>query len=391
MYKNTIITLENGLKVGFVKTDIPNIFCVHIRGAAGSNIENYLNIGTAHLLEHILFDNRYVECINTEGSKSIGICSRDDVVYGFKTLYSNLTNILEFINSLLSQKLYSSIHIDKHKDDVINEICRHNTNLEKILIRSIYKGLFPNHRISEWNTGTPEHVQKISNNDLAAFYRSYYTTTNFVIQFCGNFNQSSRENILEYLGNIPKLGDLNIRYNQLEKNNLANTTVIRNEATLLNLCKINFYSASLNDTIKYPFTLLANMLERHLNKQNNLPHKVKVSQYASASYGILDIYSKGNNDDIQVLIRNIFNYLNNFTIDDYNLNTAKKQTINTFLLNTDKLTNMTDFYSEQLLHVKKTLNVKQEHQNIMNCSVAAVENALNYIKSQEPKITLLLK
>ncbi|NMB69917.1 insulinase family protein [candidate division WWE3 bacterium] len=392
-YDIQVFTLNNGLKIGFVDCQSAPYACVHLRGLAGSNYETSSIIGAAHLLEHVLVDNGDIRDLS-QSSKIIAICSRDDVIYGFKTLQGNVINVIHVIKRLLNAKTISNGNLELHKNNVKNEIFRHTTNPEKYITRLIYKTLFPNSRLAILNTGDITHVDKLTCSDLESFYCSRYKPNRFVVTVSGHFSDKMKDQIIQQMSEI----ETNTRntqpvrdYVKLEPLRGQFTQHIKVENMVGGLIKYDFYGKTVDNDQKYALTVLCKCLENRLavSKIAQELYKLTCNNFSTGSYGFIDIFMAASNTNYSKYVQQVYELIQNYEPDFNELEKTKKEIVARFILSIEKISNLTDYYSELLLHGRENQTMKYEINQIQQIDREKIGIALDFIRLQTPKITVM--
>lgn len=387
-YKIVKQTLNNGLKVGFIDYPTGNICCVHIRGKVGSNYETTENIGSSHLLEHILLDSLIPNKLTCNGSKVVGITSRDDVIFGFKILNNNINEVINFTDQLLRNRIVIPDNIDSYKNIVNSEIFRHKNTPEKYITRLIYKSLFPKDRISIFNTGDSSHIAHLTTAHLVDFYKQNYSPNNFVVFVVGNLNNNIRHKVIQTLSTIPSEGKAGNKIVKLNRNN--NCTVQVEDISGLPGClvKVNYFGYTINESDKYPLLLLSEAINQLIRYTNT--YKIACSCFSTASYGFLDISCGLTSKDWQKYSEELVNIVENIKINSRLFKQLKTRLVTRFLLSLDKMTSLTDYYSELLLFGNEDLDIKYEINAIKNTKLEDMVRVKKSITDQSPKITVLV-
>jgi len=384
---------ENGLIVGFL--DIPHSphLCIHIRGLAGSNYENDSEIGTAHLLEHIIVDSPAFADLSGQ-AKIVAICSRDDVIYGIKLPSENILKILPLIRTIFESDLPGLTNLEKHKMIVNNEITRHRSNPEKLITRAIYRILYPDTRLAVFNSGTPESIEQTTPETLRKFYFKMYQPKYFVVTITGNISTENKAMLLNYLSKIYSSNTKSKperTYRVFNQNGCKASQIIKIGNTGMEHIKYDFHSVTFRNDYKYAFCVTAEIFNTQLAllQEKEGIYRTSCTNFSTGSYGIFDFYINSNTQKASEVHQLIFENLQRITPSDKNVQAAKSSILNRFLLSIDKISNLTDYSSEILLHGNTQQDMNYEINKIRNVDVDQIEYILQNLRNQSPKITVL--
>lgn len=208
--------LPNGLHVVLSEDHTAPIVAVNLWYHVGSANERLERTGFAHLFEHMLFQgsehvdaNEHFELVQRAGGTLNGSTWLDRTNY-YETLPSNqlaLALWLEadrmgrYLPGLTQQKLDTQRDVVKNERRWSVDNQPYGTWWEKLPALC-----FPeDHPFHHSLIGSMEHLSDASLDDVADFFRTYYTPDNAVLTVAGDLDHTETKRLIEeYFGPIPK-------------------------------------------------------------------------------------------------------------------------------------------------------------------------------------------
>lgn len=207
--------LPNGLVVILSEDHSAPIVAVNLWYHVGSANEREGRTGFAHLFEHMLFQgsehvgaNEHFELVQRAGGTLNGSTWLDRTNY-FETLPSNQLAIGLWLEADRMGALLPAMtqeKLDTQRDVVKNERRwsvdnqPYGTWWEKLPALAFP----PSHPFHHSLIGSMEHLSEASLDDVAEFFRTFYTPDNAVLTLSGDFDPAAaRQLIAQYFGPIP--------------------------------------------------------------------------------------------------------------------------------------------------------------------------------------------
>ncbi len=208
--------LSNGLVVVLSEDHSAPIVAVNLWYHVGSANERAGRTGFAHLFEHMLFQgsahvgaNEHFELIQRAGGTLNGSTWLDRTNY-FETVPSNQLALALWLEADRMGALLPAMTQDKldtQRDVVKNE---RRWSVDNQPYGTWWERLsaltFPaDHPFHHSLIGSMEHLSEASLDDVAAFFRTYYTPDNAVLTIAGDFDEATANALIaEYFGPIPR-------------------------------------------------------------------------------------------------------------------------------------------------------------------------------------------
>jgi zinc protease len=207
--------LPNGLFVTFSEDHTAPIVAVNLWYHVGSANERPGRTGFAHLFEHMLFQgsadveaNEHFELVSRAGGTLNGSTWLERTNY-FETVPSNQLEIALWLEANRMGKLLPAMtqqKLDNQRDVVMNE---RRWSMDNQPYGSWMEKLpalcFPEtHPFHHSLMGSMDDLAAASLDDVAEFFRTYYTPDNAVLSIAGDFDRDVARRMIEtYFGPIP--------------------------------------------------------------------------------------------------------------------------------------------------------------------------------------------
>lgn len=210
------LTLPNGLHVVLSEDHTAPIVAVNLWYHVGSANERAGRTGFAHLFEHMLFQgsanvaaNEHFECVQRAGGTLNGSTWLDRTNY-YETVPSNQLALALWLEADRMARLLPAMtqpKLDTQRDVVKNERRwsvdnqPYGTWWEKLPALCFP----PTHPFHHSLIGSMDDLDAASLDDIAEFFRTYYTPDNAVLTIAGDFEGAEARRLVEaYFGPIPR-------------------------------------------------------------------------------------------------------------------------------------------------------------------------------------------
>lgn len=207
--------LDNGLHVILHVDRSAPVVATSIMYDVGSKHEDPNATGTAHYLEHLMFEgsknidrgefSNYVQAAGGELNANTSF----DRTYYFETLPSNQLELglwLESERLMHAVAANSEEGLETQRDVVIEERKQRIDNRPYGDAREVIKNkLFQDHAYQHPLIGYMDHLENLEASDLNAIYDTYYVPNNAVLVVAGDIDIDSTKRMVEkYYGSIPR-------------------------------------------------------------------------------------------------------------------------------------------------------------------------------------------
>ena len=209
-------TLPNGLRVVLSQDHATPVVAVNLWYHVGSANERHGRTGFAHLFEHMLFQgsaqvaaNEHFELVQRAGGTLNGSTWLDRTNY-FETMPSHQLELALWLEADRMARLLPAMtqeKLDTQRDVVKNE---RRWSVDNQPYGTWWERLpalcFPSeHPFHHSLIGSMEDLSEASLEDVAAFFRTYYTPDNAVLTIAGDFDVTTARAMVErHFGSIPR-------------------------------------------------------------------------------------------------------------------------------------------------------------------------------------------
>ncbi|MBR6754770.1 MAG: insulinase family protein [Clostridia bacterium] len=191
-------TLDSGFSVYIIPKDLPTSYamvCCDFGNADRKYTldgeEFTLPSGTAHFLEHKMFENAdgsdaFLE-FDRFGGNANAFTSFENTCYYFSCTENFFEN-LEILLKSVSSVNFTDESIEKEKKIIAREIMMYEDSPTSAMMRNLYKALYHNHPIVSPISGTLETISEITKETLFKAYNDFYIPSNMSLCVCGNID-----------------------------------------------------------------------------------------------------------------------------------------------------------------------------------------------------------
>lgn len=198
-------TLDSGFSVYIVPKDLPTTYalvCCDFGNADRHYLldgaEYSLPSGTAHFLEHKMFENAdgsdaFLE-FDRFGGNANAFTSFENTCYYFSCTENFFEN-LEILLKSVSSVNFTDESVEKEKKIIAREIMMYEDSPTSAMMRNLNKALYHNHPIVSPISGTLETIDTITKETLFKAYNDFYVPSNMSLCVCGNVDS---EKVLDF-------------------------------------------------------------------------------------------------------------------------------------------------------------------------------------------------
>ncbi|MDH5479264.1 MAG: insulinase family protein [Nitrosomonas sp.] len=207
---------SNGARVYFVENHELPILDINVEFSAGSSTDTRDKSGRASLTQRLLSlgagglsEDQITNALADVGAQLEGHFDLDRAGLSLRTLSSDRERkqALDIFSRIIQHPKFPQDVIDREKTRSIAGLKEAYTKPSYIAGRELMKMLYGNHPYGLNSAGEIVTLNAIQQNDLIAFYQSYYTAKNAVIAIIGDVNQREAAAIAEQLTkHLPKTG-----------------------------------------------------------------------------------------------------------------------------------------------------------------------------------------
>ena len=204
--------LDNGLKVLLFPDLSKPTITVNITYLVGSRHENYGETGMAHLLEHLVFKGTpknpdLDKQFNQRGARSNGTTWLDRTNYYelFQASEDNLAWAIAMEADRMVNSFIRKSDLDTEMTVVRNEYEMGENSPFGVLLKRLQSVAYDWHSYGRSTIGNRSDIENVKEENLRAFYRTYYQPDNAVLLVAGKFDETKALALVaDAFGRIPK-------------------------------------------------------------------------------------------------------------------------------------------------------------------------------------------
>lgn len=205
----TVITHRSGLTVCLSNKDFNTSYAV-LGVGFGSLFENCavngkvytFPDGTAHFLEHKMFENPDGEDtflkFSRVGAEANAYTGPEQTCYLF-SLPDHTEDALEILMKSILSPFFTQKSVNSEKSIVIEELKMYRDDPEETVRNALLHAMYKNNRVQKNICGTVTSVKRITAESLFEAYNLFYTPSNMVLSLCGKFDKEKVCTILDRL------------------------------------------------------------------------------------------------------------------------------------------------------------------------------------------------
>lgn len=155
-------------------------------------------IGTAHFMEHEMFDLkddislRFAEY----GSECNAFTTFDRTVYSFSTL-NNLNECIKLLLELVQTKKYTEESINNERNNIIQEIKMYDNIINNVHYNESLRSIYHNNLIRNEISGYENTINLINKDILDLCFDAFYHPSNMCLVVVGNFEYEDIINVIK--------------------------------------------------------------------------------------------------------------------------------------------------------------------------------------------------
>lgn len=205
---------KSGAKVLFVENHSLPIVDISVTFPAGSAYDAPAKSGTANLTRGLmslgaggLNEETISKSMADIGAQQSGSLDDDSASFKLRTLSSDKeqNSALAIFGKILQQPEFPAAVLNREKTRVIAALQEATTQPESLADKAFSKALYGAHPYAMRSSGEVDTVDKISRDDLQAFYQAHYAANGAVVALIGDINRARAEQIAESLtAQLPK-------------------------------------------------------------------------------------------------------------------------------------------------------------------------------------------
>lgn len=209
------IILSNGLRLLLEYMPQLHSASVGLWVDTGSAREDISQWGVSHLLEHMLFKGtpgrtslQLSAAMDDVGGVLNAFTAKEQTCYYTKSLDEYFELSLDLLSDMACRSLIDGGELERERQVVTEEINMYEDTPDELVLDLFNSTLWPQHSYGRSISGTVDSVAALSREEVAAYWRSRYTTANTVLAVAGNITpERAREQAEKYFSALSAAAD----------------------------------------------------------------------------------------------------------------------------------------------------------------------------------------
>ncbi|MEI8175684.1 MAG: pitrilysin family protein [Candidatus Omnitrophota bacterium] len=323
----TTETLENGLRLILLEDHSLPIFSLNAFGLGGVRSESASTSGISALVANTLTCGTPTRTENEVSSQIEGCGASLDLFSGnnsfgltSSSLSSESTRLIDIASDILVNPLFPADKVDREKKKAMASIDAIRDDIYQTGIRTLKHLLYRRHPYRFSNAGSRSSIERLTREDLAAYYRSYYTPASMVLAVAGDIDKKAVIGRLnEKLKNFKKSAAPPIVV-QPEKARIRSREVSRPINKEQSLCLLGYLGTSIYNHDQYVLEVLASVmsgmngrLSESIRKERGLAYTLDTRSIPGLEKGIIIFYIGTTRDKLTTAREELFKQIDLLT------------------------------------------------------------------------------
>jgi predicted Zn-dependent peptidase len=187
-------TLPNGIRILFKPSPFTITHCCFIVNA-GSRDEMPGQEGLAHFIEHLLFKeterrntNQILNRLELVGADLNAYTTKEYTCIHASLLNQHLERSMDLFEDILFHSTFPDEEQEKERGVILDEIASYLDQPEEAIQDDFEELLFKNDPFGKNILGTPETVSRMNSEDMRAFIKANYSTSEMIFAVHGNYD-----------------------------------------------------------------------------------------------------------------------------------------------------------------------------------------------------------
>ncbi|MEA1909707.1 MAG: pitrilysin family protein [Patescibacteria group bacterium] len=399
--------LANNLRV--LHLPLPNTSSVYISltGKVGRRAELGNEIGSAHFLEHLLFDGtakrptsfELSNFIEQYGGQMNGSTGTEMAKYWVKLLDKYTEEGFEYLSDIFFNS--SLLEIDREKKIIAQEAKMKEDNKDDQLRRLTRSILYPNQAMGRTIFDETSNTLNMTKEVLVSYFNRVYVSQNFVLTIAGNIDRRKAISLAKKYFNQFQEGN-EVIFEKANFKKQETVKIVHNNNLKQSKLSVNYRGYSFGSDEEQFVKLLniilgqglSSRLRNRIRNDLHLAYSIKSRANHASDCGFLSIDASTDESNIQKALDEIFKTISKLLengITDEELVRAKNKLLSAILFNLENMQYYAEYFTNQLLLKGKIENLDKRFNKIQSASKKDLMRVANYIFSGSPKIVLLTK
>ncbi len=194
-YQKTV--LNNGVRVVTEYLPYSESYALGICVKAGAR-DDFENLpGITHFLEHIIFKGsqklsarKIATSFESLGAYTNAFTTQENTLFYVRALNTHFQKTFSMLTDIVLNPLIKPKDVEREKTVIIEEIKSYEDDPEELIFDYADNILFGSHPLGNQIVGTIESVQRITDNDLKLYHKTFFAPDNMIIIASGSLDHS---------------------------------------------------------------------------------------------------------------------------------------------------------------------------------------------------------
>lgn len=396
--------LPNGINLlSLTRTDVESV-SLEVWIKVGSRYEDQAENGLAHFIEHMNFKGTQkrnaqdiAEQVDAIGGYLNAFTSRESTVYNAKVLKEHVPFIIELLNDILFNSVYSAEEIEKEKNVVLQELAQTEDSPEEMLMEYFYEECFKNQSFGRSILGSKESIKSFKRDQIVSFINKYYVGSRIIISAVGNI---THQELLEEINKnfIPR-GESAESLSKLEPAEYTGGMILKEDQDLSQLhLAIGYKGFASNSEEYYSQEILSSILGgsissrlfQEIREKRGLVYSVGTfSLYYNEAgiFGIMLSFSAENTQEVfEVLSAEIKKIVNDIT--QAEVDRSLEQIKSSLLMSRESIDNLSSILASNYFYYDRYIPRSEIWSKYKQVDLVKLKDLAGTIFSQKNKLTI---
>ena len=405
MTKYNIATLSNGLRIIYLPSTSPVVYC-GIGINAGSRQEAVGEEGVAHFSEHVTFKGtkkrsslQILNCLERVGGDLNAFTNKEDTIFYAAILKEHLSKAVDLLTDIVFNSVYPEQEITHEVDVICDEIESYNDSPAELIYDEFENLIFQGHPLGHNILGTREQVQAYTSLHARRFTSRYYRPNNAIFFVYGDVDFDKL--LKAFPQNLPIRDGNDFSQNdkftpQPHKKEIGEG--LHHQAHVM----LGSRTFGYDDERRLPLYLLNNILggpgmnarlNLSLRERHGLVYTVESSMASYSDTGCWSVYFGCDHHDVKRCTRLVHRELDRLVqapLSERQLAAAKRQLKGQLVIACDNREQYALDFAKNFLHYGRERNIDELLQRIDAVTASQIQDVAQYVFAPDRLQTLIL-
>lgn len=190
--------LANGLRIVTERMPEARSVSIGFYVGVGSRDEPAELAGASHFLEHLLFKGTeersarsIAMAVDAVGGEVNAFTSREHTAYYTRLPVAQLDFGLDLLTEVVSAPAFRPHEIDAERDVILDELLSAEDTPDDVVHMELWEAVFPDHPLGRETLGSPDSIEALDRDGIAAFHERWYRPANLVVAAAGDLDHAA--------------------------------------------------------------------------------------------------------------------------------------------------------------------------------------------------------